>query len=105
VSDPLGVLFSRPAVVERYLGDGAHGTTLDSPEPVRGRIRFKRKLVRNASGDQVMSEAGIALSVDVSTIPVDSEVTIDGTTRKVIAEERHIIDVEGAPNYYSVDLE
>lgn len=73
--------------VEPYLGAGPFGDAYGPPVTVRAIVDAKRRLVRSATGEQVVSEttAHCPLSVDV---PTDSRVTIRGQVTTVIGAHR-----------------
>ncbi len=106
MTDPLAVFFTIPITVFRKIGDTASGSKFAAADAsLKGRVRNERKLVRNADGAEVVSEAGVSLPLNTPTIPVDTKVTLpDGRTAFVLAEARHDSGLSFMPNYYSIDL-
>lgn len=77
--------------VTAYLGETAYGPKYASPVQVDGRVEADRKLVRNANGDEVLSETTIFVLPDVGAaravdlfVP-ESVVTHEGRASVVIA--------------------
>ena len=70
--------------VEPLLGDGPYGEMYGPPAVVPCFLDRGRRLVRNANGDEVVSEvtAYCPLSAEES-FPTDSRVTLPGTTETV----------------------
>jgi hypothetical protein len=83
-------------VVETYTGDGSYGPVFEAPVTVKVNVDQTRRLVRNTAGDEVVSEATLAvhpaprdettgLLLDATTLfAPESRVTIDGRVARVI---------------------
>ena len=83
-------------VVETYSGEGAYGPNFDAPVTVKVNVDQTRRLVRNSAGDEVVSEATLAvhpaprdettrLLLDAMALfAPESAVTISGRVAKVI---------------------
>lgn len=89
MSDPLAVFWRHTPRVQRHLGDGAAGPVHASPVPERGNISARNQMVRDASGDEVVSSASVAFPPTVAPIPPGSLVVLPaefgGRTAKVVA--------------------
>jgi len=82
--------------VETYSGEGAYGPVFAASVTVKVDVDQTRRLVRNAAGDEVVSEATFAVHpqprdettrglLDATTLfAPESAVTIDGRAAKVI---------------------
>ena len=82
--------------VESYTGDGAYGPNFEAPVTVKVNVDQTRRLVRNTAGDEVVSEATLAVHpaprdeatgelLDAGTLfAPESRVTIDGRAARVI---------------------
>jgi len=82
--------------VETYSGEGAYGPIFAAAVTVKVNVDQTRRLVRNAAGDEVVSESTLAvhpqprdeatrLLLDARTLfTPESQVTIDGRLAKVI---------------------
>ena len=83
--------------VESYTGDGAYGPNFDAPVTVKVNVDQTRRLVRNSAGDEVVSEATLAvhpaprdettraLLDAMALFAPESAVTIAGRAAKVIS--------------------
>lgn len=74
-------------VIEPHLGSGGAGDVYGPPVPEIVIVDDKRRLVRNAQGDMVVSETTFRCELDVD-VPLDSQVTVRGRTTVVIAVGR-----------------
>ena len=82
--------------VETYSGEGAYGPNFDAPVTVKVNVDQTRRLVRNTAGDEVVSEATLAVHpqprdettralLDATTLfTPETRVTISGRAAKVI---------------------
>ncbi|MEE2041279.1 hypothetical protein Q8791_29045 [Nocardiopsis sp. CT-R113] len=85
------VLLRHRVDVEPYLGSGAHGDAYGPPVRVRAQVDEKRRLVRDKSGAEVVSEATLRgrLATE-SHYPPGSRVTLPtGRVTWVISAHRH----------------
>ena len=82
--------------VETYSGEGSYGPVFEAPVTVKVNVDQTRRLVRNAAGDEVVSESTLAVHpqprdettralLDATTLfAPESRVTISGRAAKVI---------------------
>jgi len=83
--------------VETYSGEGAYGPIFEASVTVKVNVDQTRRLVRNTAGDEVVSEATLAVHpaprdeatralLDATTLfAPESRVTISGRAAKVIS--------------------
>ena len=72
--------------VEAYSGSGAYGPIYAGPVTVLGKVSYTRQLVRNADGEEVVSEVTAYVHPDdAAPFVPESRVTIDGRSTTVIA--------------------
>lgn len=72
--------------VETYGGDGAYGPVYAAAKAIQCNIEAARRLVRNANGDQVVSEATLYVHpYDAAAFIAESLVTIDGRASRILA--------------------
>lgn len=76
-------LLRHTAVIEPYEGSGGLGDVYGDPVTVRGFADDKRRLVRDATGEQVVSETTFYCRLD-TVAPPGSRVTVNGRTVHVI---------------------
>lgn len=69
--------------VEPYTGSGAYGSTYGAPVQVACRVEDVRRLVRAASGDEVVSSTTVYCDAGV-VIPAESRVTVKGRVTTVL---------------------
>lgn len=88
-----GFLLRHKITVEPLLGDGPYGEQYGPPVEVPCWLDSKRRLVRNADGDEVVSETTAYCRMDRELLfPTDSRVTLPGpaeTKVYVISTQRH----------------
>jgi len=78
-------LLKDPVTLEPYEGDGAFGPTYAAAVTVFGKVSYTRQLVRDASGEEVVSEATVYLAPeDAAPVVVGSRATIDARISRVI---------------------
>jgi hypothetical protein len=105
VTDPSDTIHT--VTLERLAsGDGdGFGTTFAAPETVQGFVNDQNKLVRAASGDQVVSSTQVALDRAVGYVQPRSRVTLPaifgGRTATVIGCE--VGDAGGLPEFADVE--
>lgn len=81
-------LFNQTVTVETYLGTGVKGPTFAAPASVLCFVDDSRKLVRDSTGEQVVSSTTVYAPLSVyAQFPVDSKVTVNGRTARVVAVE------------------
>lgn len=81
------MLLRHTVTVERYEGSSAYGETYAAPVPLDCFREHKRRLVRDAAGNEVVSETTLYAMPDTDPIPAGSRVTVDGTATTVIAAD------------------
>ncbi|MEV0586323.1 hypothetical protein [Nonomuraea sp. NPDC050310] len=75
--------------VQPYIGSGPGGRVFGAPVTYRAYVQDKRQLVRNAAGQEVVSEATAYVGDPAANIPADSKVTVPaGRTALVITANR-----------------
>lgn len=72
--------------VETYAGDGSYGPVYAEPVTVPCNINAKRRLVRNANGDEAVSEATLTVHPDdVPVFTLETRLTIAGRASTVLS--------------------
>ncbi|WP_341266969.1 hypothetical protein [Gordonia malaquae] len=109
MSNLLEIFFTRPLLVRRLIGTGPYGAKHvdeSSAETVKCRLRHENRLVRDSTGEEVVSRSQASMSVDIGTIPPGSLVQVPGETswRTTIAEDRHVGGFDQSPDYYSIEI-
>lgn len=108
MTDPLAAWWQWDIVVARYAGEGSNGPIHLEPVTVKGKVSTKRRMVRTADGEEVVSEARISFPALTDLIPVSSLVTFPpqfgGRTATVLADQLHHDGAGLTPNFYSIDL-
>lgn len=93
MADLPGWLLRHKITVEPLLGDGPYGEQYGPPVEVPCFLDRKRRLVRNANGDEVVSETTVYCPLDAEgSFPTDSRVTLpgpSGTVAYVISTQPH----------------
>lgn len=101
-------LLKDKVTVSTYSGEGAYGAVTADPVEVFCNIDETRRLVRDANGDETVSEATLTLHPRTRTVPTDgptgqrtidpatvftpeSPVVIRGRTTRVIAAKVHTL--------------
>jgi len=89
--------------VETYSGEGAYGPIFEAAVTVKVNVDQTRRLVRNAAGDEVVSESTLAVHpqprdeatgalLDAGTLfSPESAVTISGRAAKVISVKANTV--------------
>lgn len=94
-------LLKDTVTVETYLGEGAYGPVYDSPVVVHWAYEAKRRLVRDANGDEAVSEgAGQAHPDDAARFTPESRLMIDGRYSTVLTTST--ATYRGRPSYLTV---
>lgn len=76
----LAAMYVHTVTLERLADDGAgFGTTYADPETLTGFVNDRNKLVRAASGDQIVSSTQVALPASVGFVQPRSRVTLPAT--------------------------
>jgi len=68
-------------------------------------MEYKRELVRDDEGDEIVSEATMYLPADGPEISTESQVEYDGDQRLVISTQKHDNALTGQTNHIEVVLE
>lgn len=86
-------LLKDACTVETYDSESAYGPTYNDPVEIRCNVDAKRRLVRNAAGDEVVSEATLHIhpSTPVETFAPESRVTVNGRPTTVIDAKAHTL--------------
>jgi len=84
--DDLDDMFVHTITVEKYLGEGGNGTSYAEPLDVPCFIDGGVKVVRTATGEQVVANAPVYAPLEhAATLVAESRVTIRGATARVLA--------------------
>ena len=75
-TDPLAAWWVHPVTIKPYGGRTPAGESWGDPFDVVGFVDDQRKLVRDATGAQVVAETTLALPADTPAVPLGSEVTL-----------------------------
>ena len=71
--------------VETYAGEGAYGPTYAAAVTVPCNVEVTRRLVRNAAGDEVVSESTLTIHPDdLATFTPESRLTFESRTSTVL---------------------
>lgn len=103
--DAIAAFWTQPVAVERYLGSGPDGDAYAPADTILGRVRHEPRLIRDSTGQEVVSQSQWSGHVDTPTVPVGSLATFPGDPqpRTVIAQERHRGIPGVTPDFYSFD--
>ncbi|WP_416565056.1 hypothetical protein [Nocardia testacea] len=89
MTDPLAVFWAHAVQVRRFLGEGAAGAVHSDPTAERGNVAARNQMVRDTSGDEVVSSATVAFPLSVAPVAPGSLVELPaefgGRTAKVVA--------------------
>lgn len=106
VSDPLAAWWRHPVLIERLTGTGPYGDVYDTPVQHLAAVDDRRRLIRSASGEEVVAETTVLLPATTADVPLDSRVTLPPTfgsrTTTVLASSRH--DSGGLPTPDHLEL-
>lgn len=95
-----------PVTIARLLGSGPYGDTYAPETTHDGWIDDRRRLVRDATGTEVVSETTVLLPITTPDVPLNSTVTLPaaygGRTTHVLAVSRH--DGAGLPTPDHLEL-
>lgn len=83
-----GWLLQQQVTVETYRGESAYGPLYDPPVAIRCRHESKRQLVRDRTGQEVVSESRLFAFPEAALTP-ESRVSVDGHTTTVLTVARH----------------
>lgn len=103
--DAIAVFWTQPVQVQRFLGVGPEGDVHDASVTLTGRVKHEPRLIRDSTGQEVVSQSRWSGPVDTPTVPVGSLATFpgDAQARVVIAEQRHRAIPGVTPDFYSFD--
>lgn len=96
-------LLQHKAIIEPYLGTSAKGPQYGPPVTVRCLAVDKRKLVRSADQDQVISSTQVFCRPGVDA-PVHSRVTVNGKSASVITVDTADAGFLPTPNHLALYL-
>lgn len=104
--DPLAEFWTRDIAIRRLIGTGPYGDRHAAPETLLCRLKHENRLVRDSSGEEVVSRSRASMPADTPTIPAGSLVQVPGETvwRKTIGESRHQGGFDHSPDYYSIEI-
>lgn len=106
VSDPLAHWWRHEVTIEPLAGSGAYGDVYAAPFTWTCAIDDSRKLVRDAGGNEVVSETRIFGPIQTGHIPLGSRVTLpashEARTTTVLVVSRH--DSGGLPTPDHVEV-
>lgn len=94
-------LLVHTVLIESYVGESAVGPIFGAPTTVPCFVDDKRRKVRSAVGDEVISETTVYCQLDVDA-PVDSRVTVNGRQALVLVSSRR--DGGGLPTPDHLEL-
>lgn len=107
MSVPAGIedFYVHTITVETLLGTGPYGDVFAAPVTVTGFLDGVRRLVRNSTGEQVVSESTFYTTPDKSGLfTPDSRVTADGAVSRVIKVNLNDSGPPGLPDHLAVTL-
>lgn len=106
-ADPLAFWWTTSILIRPFVGSGAYTDEYADEVAYFGKPRWANRLIRDATGAQVVSSSGAAFPATVPRIPLGSQVKLPGDNqwRTVIGEAPHITGTGATPDYYSIDLD
>ena len=103
MADELDLFWVHTTSVRTYEGSGPFGETYTDPQDVPCFIDSTRKLVRDQTGREVVSEATIQGPITHGAkFTPESLTTIDGRERTVITAANHYSGSLGLPDHFEV---
>lgn len=103
MADELGLFWVHETQVRTYEGSGPFGETYTDPQDVPCFIDSTRKLVRDQTGREVVSEATIQGPIaHGAKFTPESLTTIDGRERTVITAANHYSGALDLPDHFEV---
>lgn len=107
-ADLLADFWVHTVSVERYLGSGSKGDVFDTAVDAAAFIDDRWKLVRDVTGQEVVSSATVFLPATTAEVPLDSQVTLPtefgGRTSRVIVVSRHDGGTLPTPDHLELSL-
>lgn len=101
----LDSFFVNTVSVETLTGEGAYGETFAAPTTVSCLVDDSTHLIRNKEGEEVVSNTALyAASSTAAAFAVDSRVTVNGRTARVIALNAYSTGSLGLPDHVEVHL-
>lgn len=98
-------LLRHTVTVQPYLGSGPSGALYGAAVPYRAYVQDKRQLVRNAAGDEVVSETTVYVGDPGANIPAKSKLTLPSSrTATVITANRREGAVHALRDHLEVTL-
>lgn len=106
--DPLAAWWRHTVQVERLDGTGAYGDVYLTATAALCAIDDRRRMVRDATGTETVSETTILLPLTTADVPLGSRVTLPashgGRTATVLAVSRHDSGGMPTPNHLELAL-
>lgn len=82
--------------VEPYLGETGRGPSFGDPVQIRCAVKYRRRVLTDTNGRDVVSEASLVASPDAEeTFVPESRVTLDGRKTRVVELRRHRAGLKG----------
>lgn len=107
--DPLAQWWRHPVTIERLTGASVHGDQYAAGEDATGFIDDRTRMVRDAGGDEVVSQTTVLLPKGTANVPLGSYVTLpaafDTRRARVIAASRHDGAGLATPDHLELSLE
>ena len=106
----IDVFYVHTATVEPFLGTSGYGVDMFGPAtvlaPPNGVFADDtRKLIRNANGEQVVSESTVyTFPVNAPLFTADARVTVNGNVSRVIKTNLNDSGALGLPDHVAVSL-
>jgi len=104
----LSMWWVHETTIERYAGSGPEGDVYDSPVAVVGLVDLGPKLVRNQTGEEVVSSARVSYPAGTAFIPPRSYVTtpaqLGGTRAEVMSCHVHDAGPLPVPSHVEITL-
>lgn len=108
MTDPLAEWWRHEVSVQRWLGTSAYGDVYDPATLHMGAVDEKRRLVRDKTGAEVVSETTVRFPATTAAVPPGSLVTLPaaygGRTSVVIAASRHDGGGQPTPDHLELAL-
>lgn len=107
--DLLAAWWQHPVVIERRTTEGPYGPGYATPTTTAGYVSERVRMVRDETGEEVVSSATIALPAGTEWIPPGSRVTLPesfgGRTATVLSCQTGDAGAMPTPNHMTITLE
>lgn len=101
----LDAFWVHTATIETFTGAGAYGDVFASPVTVSCFVDPSRRLIRNANGEQVVSESTLYTPVtNAALFTNDSRVTVNGVVARVVKVNTLTSGVLDLPDHTAINL-